>query len=76
MNFSLYFQGEHPLVLQLDPAVSQVASAMVTTLSRNHWYYVSLIIEDIYAMDGFESSFTRLTSTPQWKIEDRVSARQ
>ncbi len=57
--FSL--QGERPLYLQLDPSKALLAQALVTALSANRWHYVSILIEDTYANDGFLDTFIQLT---------------
>lgn len=67
-------QGDRPMFLQLDPAKSLMALALVKILMANEWFYVSLIIEESYNDDGFVDAFLRLTRNASlWQVEDRIT---
>ncbi len=71
-----YFQGLRPLYLQLDPSKSLLARAMVRQLDDNMWTCASIIVEDIYANDGFLETFKHEVANSYharwWQVEDRI----
>ncbi len=72
----VYFQGLRPMYLQLNPSTSLLARAMVRQLDDNEWFFASLIVEDIYANDGFLENFLHEVEHSRnrhwWRVEDRI----
>lgn len=65
-------QVHNPFYLSLQPANTHLAHGLVSLLSANYWYRVTLMVEKELRYDGFRNTFQYLTKGDKWTVEDEV----
>lgn len=67
-----FLQVHNPFYLSLQPANTHMARGLVSLLSVNYWYRMTMVVESELRYDGFRDTFRRLTKTDKWQIEDEL----
>ncbi|RUS80206.1 hypothetical protein EGW08_012031 [Elysia chlorotica] len=62
----------NPLYLSLQPSNKHLAQGLVSLLTVNFWFRLTMITQEELRHDGFHRTFRELTEDGKWTIEDEV----
>ncbi|GFR95055.1 glutamate [NMDA] receptor subunit epsilon2like [Acyrthosiphon pisum], partial [Elysia marginata] len=70
-NLSI-LEVHNPLYLSLQPSNKHLAEGLVSLLTVNFWFRLTMITQEELRHDGFHRTFRELTEDGKWTIEDEV----